>query len=749
MKHQMSGFDVAALVRELDVLTGAYVTKIWHRPPDQLLIRLNLPGTEGKHNLLIDTKKWMGLVKEPGQNPTASTTFAMLLRKVLGNARIVSITQHSFDRVVTIKISKDQEYSLMVELFGDGNIILVNAEGTIIAPMRTQSWRHRQLRPKHTYSYPPSRFNPVEADTSCILEILENGEKDLVRTLAMDVNLGGIYAEEVCYLAQVEKDTAIAEVPPGKLEEVSKLVREVLGRLETPVAFLVANPDQKTQPENDDPDQKAESGDEGTDQQPQPEDEGADDQDQPEDEENAQKAQSEDEGAGDKGQPEGEENGQKAQSKGEDTDQQGQPEGEETAQKAQPKEDSTCHQKQPEAESTDQIGRFSDVVPIHLDMLSDRLVEKRESLSQALEEYFAQLPGAQVVKQVDPEVARLARQRENQASAIEALLEDIDTLTKVSEFYYERFQDCEALLGQANIAFGTDGWKAFMNQLKSSFEVIRVDMAKKTMILKLDNLNIPFHILEDVNSNAQHAYERLRRSKDKLTGARKALDDTDKDLVRGEKKAKRKEIEKEKSTRKKTFWFERYRWFFSSSGNLIIGGRDQKTNDKLVKKHLKGKDRYAHADITGAPSIVMKDEGEGVDELTLKEGCHFALIHSKAWSVGLGAASAYWVKPDQVSKTAQAGEFVPKGAFIIRGKRNYMHDMPLRAGVGVFEHKGETMVFCGPVSAVKHHCQKVIEITPGPTKKTQAGKLLASRLEVGNLDEMLSALPPGDIMILE
>src|SRR5439155_313571 len=113
--------------------------------------------------------------------------------------------------------------------------------------------------------------------------------------------------------------------------------------------------------------------------------------------------------------------------------------------------------------------------------------------------------------------------------------------------------------------------------------------------------------------------------------------------------------------REEAMLLEAYRWTFSADGLLILGGRDARTNDQLVKKHLKEGDRYAHADIHGAPSTVIKD-GARAPETTLREACEFALAYSKAWSAGLASGSAFWVLPEQVSKQAESGEFLPRGA---------------------------------------------------------------------------------------
>ena len=66
--------------------------------------------------------------------------------------------------------------------------------------------------------------------------------------------------------------------------------------------------------------------------------------------------------------------------------------------------------------------------------------------------------------------------------------------------------------------------------------------------------------------------------------------------------------------RNKKFWFEGNRWTMLSSGQLLIGGRDAKGNDRIVKKHLSSTDLYFHADLHGAPSCALKlSEGFEID----------------------------------------------------------------------------------------------------------------------------------------
>ena len=93
-------------------------------------------------------------------------------------------------------------------------------------------------------------------------------------------------------------------------------------------------------------------------------------------------------------------------------------------------------------------------------------------------------------------------------------------------------------------------------------------------------------------------------------------------------------------------------------------------------------------------------EGSKAGEPTLREACEFALLYSKAWPAGLSSGSAFWVTPEQVSKQAESGEFLPRGGFVVRGKRNYIHDIPVQMAVGEIAHEGARKVMGGPAGSL-------------------------------------------------
>jgi len=254
--------------------------------------------------------------------------------------------------------------------------------------------------------------------------------------------------------------------------------------------------------------------------------------------------------------------------------------------------------------------------------------------------------------------------------------------------------------------------------------------------------------------NAEQSYNYSKKLGSKRRGAIKAIEITLKQIEQvkqQEEVEKQKEEDKKKEVKGKRFWFESYRWFIARNGNIVVAGRDAKTNDLVVKKYLKSGDRYAHADVHGAPSVIIKSkDASGVEttinDETLEEACIFGACYSKAWKQ-FAEAQAYWVLPEQVSKSAQSGEFVPRGAFIIRGKRNYVK-CKLELAVGIIQIENTKKIMGGPVESVKKISDRYIILQPGEIKKNDISRKLAKIFNVSS-EEASRALPPGGVTIIE
>lgn len=265
-------------------------------------------------------------------------------------------------------------------------------------------------------------------------------------------------------------------------------------------------------------------------------------------------------------------------------------------------------------------------------------------------------------------------------------------------------------------------------------------------------MEIKFDLREKVVENARSYYEKSKKYRNKSIGARKALDDTIKKLKKVDEyeSVKYNEITKPK----KKEWYEKFRWFFSSDNFLVIGGKDATSNEILIKKYTGPNDLVFHADITGAPFFVIKNPTKKeIPEVTIKEAAEAAGSYSKAWKSGIGNCDIYYVKPEQVSKTAESGEYIAKGGFIIRGQKNWFKNVELKIAIGF--NPDAARVIGGPVSAMEKNSKYSVVIGVGDKKskelaedikefiKKKTSKEDGIRINLINIDEIQRFIPGG------
>ena len=250
---------------------------------------------------------------------------------------------------------------------------------------------------------------------------------------------------------------------------------------------------------------------------------------------------------------------------------------------------------------------------------------------------------------------------------------------------------------------------------------------------------ITLDIKKSIEQNAAVYFEKAKKAKRKLEGAKKALKRTQNKLeLLKEKKNKESLTEKreEKPVRKKE-WYEKFRWFFSSEGFLCIGGRDATTNDIIIKKHADKEDIVFHTDMAGSPFFVIKANNKKISPKTMEEAAQATASYSRAWRLGLSSLEVFYVKPEQLTKKANSGEYIAKGAFMVMGKTNYLHPV-LEIAVGIKDN----MIIGGPVNAVKVNSEKFVIIKQGKEKTSEIAKKI-KKIIGGSIDEITLFIPAG------
>eukprot|EP01034_Spumella_vulgaris_P026390 gene26390-32964_t len=156
-------------------------------------------------------------------------------------------------------------------------------------------------------------------------------------------------------------------------------------------------------------------------------------------------------------------------------------------------------------------------------------------------------------------------------------------------------------------------------------------------------------------------------------------------------------IKKNLLATRKVHWFEKFNWFLTSEGYLVLSGRDAQQNELLFKRYLRQGDVYVHADLSGASSCIVRAKAPvvgaadttdspsktpSISPLAIQEAGIMAVCRSLAWTAKV-MTSAWWVWASQVSKTAPSGEYLTTGSFMIYGKKNFLPPMALEMGFGL------------------------------------------------------------------
>ena len=379
------------------------------------------------------------------------------------------------------------------------------------------------------------------------------------------------------------------------------------------------------------------------------------------------------------------------------------------------------------------------------------------------------------------DVERLERRLAQQEKALEGFATKVEKQQAIGHMIQENWTHVEQLLAQVQDAVNTLNWEGVKKAVKDIEWIQSVNAAERSFnaFLPDDEGNpgkqVTLNLDESVHQNAQRFFEAGRKQKDKSAGAIQALEDTKLELSRAKKKQAKREASGQiaKVKRAKRLWFENHRWTMLPTGHLMVGGRDAKGNDSIVKKHLSLGDRYLHADMHGAPSCSLRNSqgfvkdpqppahiGEDLpafrladkieaelDEEVTELAATMALSWSRAWNGGGAHGTVFWVKPGQVSKSAETGEFVGKGAFVIRGQRTWYKDIDLRLGLGLVAINGIPLLMASTAEHIAEVCNRYIVVTPGREKKESIANKIYKSTGLA-VDDILPILP-GNCEIIE
>ncbi|KAJ5750563.1 hypothetical protein N7533_007591 [Penicillium manginii] len=211
----------------------------------------------------------------------------------------------------------------------------------------------------------------------------------------------------------------------------------------------------------------------------------------------------------------------------------------------------------------------------------------------------------------------------------------------------------------------------------------RADAASRMLKIDIDLGLTPW-------ANASQYYDQKKTASEKeqrtVQSSTKALKSHEKKVTADLKKG----LKQEKAVLRQArvpFWFEKFVFFISSEGYLVLGARDAMQSEQLYRRYLNKGDIFIHADLEGALPIVVKNRPGNPDApispSTLSQAGTMCVSTSAAWD-SKAVMSAWWVHANQVTKTAANGAgILPTGSFETKGEKNFLAPSQLVLGFAI------------------------------------------------------------------
>jgi predicted ribosome quality control (RQC) complex YloA/Tae2 family protein len=235
-KKDFASFDLHAVIQEIQPkLADSRINNIYQLDPKTLLLKLHQPN-QPPIQLILEAGRRLHLTAYSLEKPPTPPAFCMTLRKYLSGAFLTNITQYENERIATLQIkTKEGTHQLILELFGEGNLILTNSKNEILQALHFKRMRDRNILRNQPYQYPPTfAKNPFKiTQTDLQTALTQAGPNETVKTIVRFLGTGGTYAEELLLRANIEKTKPSNTLTDTEIDALYQNLQELLTLLQT------------------------------------------------------------------------------------------------------------------------------------------------------------------------------------------------------------------------------------------------------------------------------------------------------------------------------------------------------------------------------------------------------------------------------------------------------------------------------------------------------------------------------------
>ena len=625
----LAGIELRYLVNDINKrIEGYYVSNIYGITKDSLLFKFHHPEKSDILLMLSTFGIWVTNVKIEQIEPNKLLKH---LRNNLLRFKLKEIKQIGTERIVYLTLSYfEKEFVIVVELFGDGNIIICNNEMKILALSHSINVKHRQLRVGSQYIQPPLDSLDVLNMTEKDFEPIRSASIAVAKWIGKTLGLPRKYIEEITSLAKVESKKKGEEITDEEAKQLfdsaTKIVNNVVTGKHDPEIVrgdeMYVNPISLA------------------------------------------------------------------------------------------------------GENQEKIASFMDGLDT---VFTENILAKGKTIQSS--------PFAKKISELETRL-------DEQTKAIGIVTEKSEKIATVANSLFD---------GVSQGISSMDDPKITALLKNNNSEIVK---EKGITYLKVEGEKIKIDLNSSLPTTASALFNESKKQKAAIGSIEKLLEKTEKDLQKVVKKGEGAKQVNVTQVRKKN-WFERYRWFYTTDGVLAVGGRDSSSNSAIIRKHLEKNDKVFHAEISGSPFFLLKDNVSPTPA-SLTELAHATVCFSKVWKEAIYGSSAYWVNPDQVKKGAPSGQSMAKGSFMIEGQRNFVKISTLKMCVGIIKYEESYLLTCGPPSMKDTAvCYAMIEPTGqdmADVAKRIRYEFLSSNEEIAkpfSIDDFVRVLPAGACKIIE
>ena len=437
---------------------------------------------------------------------------------------------------------------------------------------------------------------------------------------------------------------------------------------------------------------------------------------------------------------------------------------------------------------SDEQGSEVTVLPFETEIYKDFKKIRFPTFNAAVDDFYSKIDYNAIKSPKDQAVINQIENQEKILANQQEYLEELKMKKKkyytIGDFLYANFNTLEKLL---LVVFNARKkgyiWEEINDKLQQAkieglggaefFE--KVLPAMNQLLIKVNENEVYLDLRKSFGENANSIYSKGKKAEKKIKGTVIAMNETKEKIEKLILKKDSIDLGIDFLIKKpKKKWYEKFRWFNSSDGFLIIGGRDATSNEIIFKKHLDGNNLVFHTSFPGSPLVVIKNpNNKEITPETINEAAEFVASYSRAWKENWGVVDIFYVEPTQLSKTPPSGEYLQKGSFIISGKKNLIKNVKTEITIGLLlvELNGRSSneryilypkIIGGPEVAIKKQTNVSVTLIPSKSSNLTAGRIAKEIksfylknvekdqkkwVEILSIDDIILFLPSGSSMV--